>query len=750
MSDSPKIKSEWSRFARRKDSSAHIPAIHRPIFGVGIIVFVLVVASIFTALLFQGPFSNNAGFVTRDSLRVQEPAKILPGGIGSSLSGEFVVWHSHDPEEENSPVVETPYIILFSGENFQLDFEGEVPTYLSGSTVRMTGAFTRDGSVVHVSKGAQIERISGAGSNTIPLTNESVLVILATPSNNPQEPYTAAQAWEALFGSSNLFYPLVPTFDIARMRGYTVQLFYQSASFSQYSLTGQVAPSSGSWLRVNMPPCCNFNDLVVAVDQAAAAQGINVSSYARRVYAFPALAGSGWTTSAYVGGTNSFVFWSTDFSNANSIIAYMRATAHEYGHNLGWNHSSLLACTDTGGNSVPISDTCSFQEYDNVDLMGGSQDLRHVNNVQKGQEGWLQAQNTITVTPQNINGTGVYTLAPIENTTTGIQALRIPRTYATLGGGNIPSILPSWANYYYLEFRQPYDFDYSSTPAFFSGAYIRISGDYSTPGLRTYFVRATPPNTFPLQAGQSFVEPIEGFRITPLSATGLGLNVKIEFDPSLATVCVHRSPTITFLPTQQNGSPGATLNYLLSITNNDTLGCGQSSFQISPNNLPSGLTPSPSLFSVNIDPSQTNQTSIGVASSLSSNPAVFFFNERVVQTAGSYTNTQFSNNIQYIIPDTAPPVVTITSPTNGATISSGQVTLSANVSDQSPIASVEFYINNSLFFTDFTAPYSTNVNANNSIWIHNANNVIRVVAKDSPPQGPPVNEGSAQITVFHT
>src|SRR3990167_6681558 len=55
--------------------------------------------------------------------------------------------------------------------------------------------------------------------------------------------------------------------------------------------------------------------------------------------------------------------------------------------------------------------------------------------------------------------------------------------------------------------------------------------------------------------------------------------------------------------------------------------------------------------------------------------------------------------------DTTPPSVSITSPTNGATVS-GTVTLAANASDNVSVAKVEFYLDGSLKSTDTSSPYS--------------------------------------------
>lgn len=66
------------------------------------------------------------------------------------------------------------------------------------------------------------------------------------------------------------------------------------------------------------------------------------------------------------------------------------------------------------------------------------------------------------------------------------------------------------------------------------------------------------------------------------------------------------------------------------------------------------------------------------------------------------------------IPDTSPPVVSISSPTTAASIS-GSVAINANASDDAGVTRVEFSVDGSLIATDTSAPYSTTWNAEASL-----------------------------------
>ena len=91
--------------------------------------------------------------------------------------------------------------------------------------------------------------------------------------------------------------------------------------------------------------------------------------------------------------------------------------------------------------------------------------------------------------------------------------------------------------------------------------------------------------------------------------------------------------------------------------------------------------------------------------------------------------------------DTINPVVTITSPLNGATISrKSRITITASASDNITVSKVEFYINGSLKFTDTAAAFSYNW----SVPASKGNNIILVKAFDAAGN---YSTASASVTV---
>jgi hypothetical protein len=85
--------------------------------------------------------------------------------------------------------------------------------------------------------------------------------------------------------------------------------------------------------------------------------------------------------------------------------------------------------------------------------------------------------------------------------------------------------------------------------------------------------------------------------------------------------------------------------------------------------------------------------------------------------------------------DTTPPTVTLTSPTNGATVT-GNINITASASDSgSGVARVEFYVDGQLIGTDTAAPYSVTWNSKKSA---KGSHTIYAVAVD--------NAGNSQAT----
>lgn len=80
-------------------------------------------------------------------------------------------------------------------------------------------------------------------------------------------------------------------------------------------------------------------------------------------------------------------------------------------------------------------------------------------------------------------------------------------------------------------------------------------------------------------------------------------------------------------------------------------------------------------------------------------------------TSGNRTSTWISVNVSNSVPDTTPPTVTITSPTQGQTVR-GNTTVRVSVWDNVGVVRCELFINGVLTDTSTSAPFSMRFNAN--------------------------------------
>jgi chitodextrinase len=91
--------------------------------------------------------------------------------------------------------------------------------------------------------------------------------------------------------------------------------------------------------------------------------------------------------------------------------------------------------------------------------------------------------------------------------------------------------------------------------------------------------------------------------------------------------------------------------------------------------------------------------------------------------------------------DTTPPVVSVTAPTNGSTVS-GAVNITANATDNVAVTKVEFYLNGNIVSTGTTSPYAYSWNTATAA---NGSNTITAKAYDAA--GNATSSETVQVTV---
>ncbi|MEK7560420.1 MAG: Ig-like domain-containing protein [Patescibacteria group bacterium] len=129
-------------------------------------------------------------------------------------------------------------------------------------------------------------------------------------------------------------------------------------------------------------------------------------------------------------------------------------------------------------------------------------------------------------------------------------------------------------------------------------------------------------------------------------------------------------------------------------------------------------------------PTGTSYSNTGLSAS-----TTYRYRVRAVDAAGNvsgYSNiaSATTNAVDPPPPDPSdntPPIVSITSPTNGVTLS-GTVSVSASASDNVGVVDVRFFVDGALRATDVTAPYSFNWDTATA---YNGLHIIAAVARDS-------------------
>ncbi|EJB1797681.1 MULTISPECIES: Ig-like domain-containing protein [Vibrio] len=405
---------------------------------------------------------------------------------------------------------------------------------------------------------------SAALSNTF--GEQRTLVLLVNFQDNPQQPWTIDEVKDMVFGKVNDF--------------------YKENSFGQTWLSGDVH----GYYTLPINSSCDYKGFESYITAAAEADGIDTSSYSRKVYIYPKVENCGWSGMGTVGGNPSRA-WINGAFRLNTI-------GHELGHNFGLHHAQALEC---GTNTV--GGTCYNYSYgDTLDIMGTSNG--HFNAFNKEQLGWIKPseQEVITVT-----NSGTYSLEPYETAPAGAaKGLRIKR------GTDAASGQPLW---YYIEYRQPIGFD-----SFLEGqttitdgvVFHAVTGD----DLSSVQLLDMTPNSVnsdlidaALIAGNTYEDTEAGITITTEWADSTGASVHVSFAEPM---CVPSMPSVAVVSNQVSGvESGSTVGYSVTVTNNDGDGCATSNFAIEAN-APSGWVTTAS--QLNLAPGASDTVTVDVTS----------------------------------------------------------------------------------------------------------------------------------------
>ena len=250
----------------------------------------------------------------------------------------------------------------------------------------------------------------------------------------------------------------------------------------------------------------------IAAQNAAIADGFLESNYTNIIFAWPYTNSCLWEGSSNLGG--SYVYINGSFE--------LKVIAHELGHNFTLHHANSYDCINADGKRVPISNTCTANEYgDPFDMMDGNpfRSTNHFNVFNKGRLNWFNIQNT-----QDVNQGGIYTIVPLEKISNETQVLRIPRTINKTG---------KIIDYYYLEFRQPFGFDnFNPNDPVVNGVSIRIAPNYNKKIAKTLLIDTTADTpTFldaALNLGKIFQDKKNNLTIKTIAVTSSSITMDIN------------------------------------------------------------------------------------------------------------------------------------------------------------------------------------------------------------------------------
>jgi hypothetical protein len=574
-----------------------------------------------------------------------------------TVDGEYTFYHGDDFDNSTAFY---DHIFKSKGKEYKLFFvDGmDMPKANPESTVRVKG-FAIDKKIVVPAKSDFTVLSQGQVLGTGTSVTKKIAVIPFNFTNNTSQPWSVD-------------YMKTTAFTGAR----SSHIYYNENSYGKWGLAGASSVDGDVYNWVTIPLAadgtCPYYNYASAAESAAKAQGFTFTNYTNVVYAFPSSGtGCNWSGMGNVGGPRS---WVTSFT--------LRTVSHELGHNFSFHHANTYNCYENGVR-VSVGGSCSSTEYgDPFSIMGASQQYHH-NNYHKGRL-WMTSSNIETVSG---SGTNTYTIMPSETASSGVQALRVAKDRDANGNPT---------NYYLLEVRQPYGLDaFSTTSPVAQGISIRMVPEFNIstqPQLLDMTPETTDFSDAALPVGRTFTDSKAGVTITPLSVSTAGAQVEISVS---GPTCGRANPTVTLSPANQWAPAGASVTYSLTVKNNDQY-CGTSTFAVTPN-LPSGFTQTPSSLSFTLNSGTQSTQNVTLTSSQSIPQGAYQFSETA--SANGYSGSAWANyNVNP--PDTTPPVVTISSPATGSTLSTkGSTTISATASDASGISKIEIYIDNNLYTT---------------------------------------------------
>ncbi len=340
---------------------------------------------------------------------------------------------------------------------------------------------------------------------------------------------------------SNTPKPSVPSSTMQSTFFTDVNNYYKDVSYNKTSVAGQMTPD---WIQLQMQQSCDVNAIVGPALNAAGGS-IDLSQYSRFIIYAPFGSSCGWNGAGIIGKNGQLsingqskkvsISWinMTQYTGSQSWIT--RVVAHEFGHNLNMHHACISPC-DASTTQVEYGDPFTVM---GKNFYGGGDQIVEINAPHRDYIGWFSGGNVQTVTSN-----GSFKLQPIEGSSNGLKAIKIPR-----GSGD----------FLYVEYRQPIGIDTNianiTGANLFDGAFLHTIVSFNQPpSIKSKLVDTTPQSPIPNSAipvGSSYTDSESGATITVSSKTASELSIDVNFGGTGPT----NTPTPSGGPTQ--GGPTA-------------------------------------------------------------------------------------------------------------------------------------------------------------------------------------------------
>jgi len=390
-----------------------------------------------------------------------------------SINGVLSVLYIDDFEHKRGEIVHDLKEAQ-SGKSFRLLFEKKARTDLrSGMAISVKAR--KNGPELLLLGDGSTEISFQSGAHTLTASANSIsgdqktLVIVANFTDKVVNP---------LMPGADCSIPAISDRMFTDPANYSVDDLYQDASRGQISFSGVVKGPYTIPYASNV--ACDLDGWTQAANALAAADGVNLAAYPRKVYVLPSnpVCGGSGIGDLDVTPSHAWIF----------TCDMHRVYAHELGHNLGLHHSS----------------TAEDEYGDDSDPMGSQGLLKPLNAPHKWKLGWTPDSKVVTVA-QNIT-VDIAPLSVDPAATSLAQTLKINK--------------PDTGEAYYVSYRQ-------ATTGFEKNLYSiymgRLSIHHWLGGLeRTYLSAA-------LQDGESFTDPVNGITVKLLSHDSAHATAQISF-----------------------------------------------------------------------------------------------------------------------------------------------------------------------------------------------------------------------------